>query len=52
MTLKAEAHLSNEELSKINKEEYMTLQSLENIARYLSKVAGYKIDIGDLVSYE
>lgn len=41
--LHIEANLSNDVIAKIDKDEYMSLESLERIARYLG------VDIGDLV---
>jgi DNA-binding Xre family transcriptional regulator len=41
--LKANTGLSNDVLVKIDKDEYMNLESLEKIARYL------EVEIGDIV---
>lgn len=47
--LKAHARVSNDVISKIDKDEYMTLESLEKIAVALKEITGEKVDIGDLV---
>ena len=42
-TLHMDAGISNDVIAKIDKDEYMALESLERIARFLN------VDIGDLV---
>jgi putative transcriptional regulator len=48
-TLHNEAGLSNLTLAKINKDEYMDMESLEKIVRYIRKVTNENVDIGDIV---
>lgn len=43
LDLHKQAGIGNVTLSKINKDEYMDMESLERIARYL------EVDIGDIV---
>jgi DNA-binding Xre family transcriptional regulator len=43
--------ITHDELAKINKDEYMTLQSIERILKYLSTVLNRQIKIEDILDF-
>jgi DNA-binding Xre family transcriptional regulator len=47
--LKLEAGISSDVISKIERNEYMNMRSLEKIAKYLSKILKRKITFDDLI---
>jgi len=51
-TLRKETGLTTSEIAKINKDMYLTLQSAEQIARYLSTVTGKRVRIDDLMEFK
>ncbi len=50
-TLRAKTGISISEAVKINKDEYMTLQSIERITKYLSGVLGRKVRVEDILTF-
>jgi DNA-binding Xre family transcriptional regulator len=39
------------EIAKINKDEYMTLQSLERITRYLTQIVKHRVKVDDILTF-
>jgi DNA-binding Xre family transcriptional regulator len=39
------------EIAKINKDEYMTLQSLESVTKYLSGILKQSVGVDDIISF-
>jgi len=44
--------LSADTLAKLEKNEYMSMESLERLARYLSKLTGKKLQPSDLFQFK
>jgi len=46
------AHVSNDVLAKLEKDEYMNLESFERIAKYLSKATKKRLQFSDLIDFK
>jgi DNA-binding Xre family transcriptional regulator len=49
--LRKETSISTTEAAKINKDVYMTLQSLERITRYLTQVVKRRVKVDDIITF-
>lgn len=49
--MRKEADVTTSEIAKIKKDQYMTLQSLERITRYLTIVVGQRVKIDDILTF-